>query len=47
MEKQYSHLSVEEQPVIMIERSKGESLQWIGRTLDRDGLTISRVIKRG
>ena len=47
MDQQYSHLSVEERAVIMIERSKGMSLRSIGRTLERNVSTISREIKRG
>ncbi len=47
MGKQYSHLSVEERAVIMIERSKGVSLRSIGCTLRRDVSSISREIKRG
>ena len=47
MDQQYSHLSVKERAVIMIERSKGMSLRSIGRTLERDVSTISREIKRG
>ena len=44
MDQQYSHLSVEERAVIMIERGKGMSLRSIGRTLERDVSTISREI---
>ena len=47
MDQQYSHLSVEERAVIMIERSKGVSLRAIGRTLERNVSTISREINRG
>ena len=47
MDQKYSHFSVEERAVIMVERSKGVSLRAIGRTLERNVSTISREINRG
>ena len=40
MDRQYSHLSVEERAVILIDRSKGLSLGAIGRTLQLNRPTL-------
>ena len=46
MGKQYSHLSVEERAVIMIESQRGASVRSIARTLGRSASSISRELRR-
>lgn len=46
MGKQYSHLSVEERAVIMIQARCGASVRSIARTLRRSASSISREILR-